>query len=289
MGVVWLLAVDGVLAATGGQRRVALVIGNASYAAQPLAGAVNDARAIDATLRDRGFAVVRHENLTGQRMLEALLAFRRTLEQGGVGVFYFAGHGLQLGGRVLLLPVDADMDRPAQMLAQGTDLDLVLSQMTPPRPGQANLIMLDTCLDNPFQANPGGRPPLPPHTLVAYATMPGAAARDSMGRGIWTAALVRAMQAPGRDIRNVFSIAAAEVAQDSAKRQLPWLESTLAGNFMMTTESAPPSSVPVPALAAADAGSVTSRGVLPKDSAEQYELTFWESIKDSNHVSDYAA
>ena len=289
MGVIGLLAVDSALADTGARRRVALVIGNGAYAAQPLPGAVDDARTMAAALRDQGYSVVRHENLSGQRMREALLAFRRKLERGSVGVFYFAGHGMQVGPRVLLLPVDAAMDRPAQVLAQGTDLDLVLSQMTAPRPDQANVVMLDTCLDNPFQAGPASTPPLPPHTIIAYAAMPGQAALDRVGHGLWTAALQRAMQTPGRDIHEALSGAARQVAQDSANRQQPWFASTLTNSLAMATGANAPSPSSLPALAATDAGPFISRGVLPKDSAEQYELTFWESVKDSTHASDYEA
>ncbi|MET0964690.1 MAG: SUMF1/EgtB/PvdO family nonheme iron enzyme [Noviherbaspirillum sp.] len=259
-------------------RRVALVIGNAAYAAQPLASAANDARAMALALQERGYAVTSHENLTQQGMLQALLAFRQQLEPGGVGLFYFAGHGIQTGSRVRLLPVDVAHDRPATLLTRGTELDRVLDAMAAPRAGKANLVLLDTCLDNPFNAAVGRPTPPPAATLVAYATRPGGLAQDSAGRGVWTAEVLRTMAANGGELPHLLAGAALRVGAH-ADQQQPWLDTALTAG--------PPDSGP--AGSGLPAAPMHSRGVLPKDSAEQYELTFWESIKDSSHPSDYEA
>ena len=259
-------------------RRLALVIGNGAYAEQPLASAINDARAMAEALQEQGYTVTRHENLTQQGMLHALLAFRRNLERGGAGLFYFAGHGIQTGSRVRLLPVDTNWQRPASLMTHATDLDLVLDALSQPRPGKANLVILDTCLDNPFQAALANPRPPPAGTVIAYATRPGGLAHDRGGQGVWTAALLEAMATGGRDLSAALALAATRVAAHGGLQQ-PWLASTLAMGL-------PVSSAVAQSTARANA---TSRGVLPKDSAEQYELTFWESIKDSSHASDYEA
>ena len=259
-----------------GARRTALVIGNAAYPEQPLASAVNDARAMAEALRRQGYAVVRHENLTQQGMEQALLAFRQRLAPGGAGLFYFAGHGIQVGSRVRLLPVDATPRQPASLLARSTSMALVFDAMAAARPGKTNLVVLDTCLDNPFGAAPASVPAAPADTLVAYATGSGGVALDNGGHGVWTAALLRAMEAGG-DMPAMLARAATALAAGGGRQQ-PWLASALA-------EGPPLDAAP----AAPAATGPHRRGVLPKDSAEQYELTFWESIKDSSHASDYEA
>ena len=277
-----LLAAHAALAQPRQARGVALVIGNGAYAQQALAGPVRDAGAVAAALRQQGYSVLLHENLDREGMQQALHAFRRRLQAGGEGLFYFAGHGMQVGQRVLLLPVEASAAQPARLLADALDLDAVLQPMAG-RPGdQPMLVLLDACLDNPFGASASNGPSPPPNTLIAYAAQPGHAAFDSAGQGWWTAALLRALAAGG-DAGMLLDDAAARLAADSGGLQRPWLRSTLSGPAARMTPMA------LPLAADVGPGPYHHRGVLPKDSAEQYELTFWDSIKDSTHASDYEA
>lgn len=277
MGLASLLAAHAALAQQA--RGVALVIGNGAYAQQPLSGPAQDADAMAAALRRQGYAVLLHRDLGRDGMLRALQEFQRQLQAGGEGLFYFAGHGMQIGRRVLLLPVDVAAAQPAQAL----DLDAVLHRMAGGRTGKARLVLLDACLDNPFQSPASARPPPPARTLIAYAAQPGHAAFGDARQGLWTAALLHAMAAGG-DAHALLAGAAARVATESGGLQRPWLQSTLGEPVRMAA-------TPQPLPAAAEAGPepLYRRGVLPKDSAEQYELTFWDSIKDSNHASDYEA
>lgn len=281
-GLALLLAAQAALAQARQPRGVALVIGNGAYAQQALPGAVRDADAMAAALRQQGYEVLLHSNLDQQGMQQALLDAGQRLAAGGEGLFYFAGHGMQVGQRVLLLPVDATMSRPALLLAGALDLDTVLQRMA----GKPLLVLLDACLDNPFHASPSARPAPPPDMRIAYAAQPGHAAFGSAGRGWWTAALLHAF-AQGGDADTLLADAAAQVLADSGGLQRPWLHTAPAG------QAGPMTSLPLPPLAAADAAADAHaphrRGVLPKDSAEQYELTFWDSIKDSTHASDYEA
>src|SRR5437867_2175223 len=89
-----------------GERRVALVIGNAAYASSPLKNPVNDAQAMARTFRELGFDVLLRENAGEKEMKRAVEEFGDRLREGGVGVFYFAGHGLQVAGRNYLVPID---------------------------------------------------------------------------------------------------------------------------------------------------------------------------------------
>jgi formylglycine-generating enzyme required for sulfatase activity len=233
--------------------RTALVIGNADYPGQPLASAANDARAMAAALRQRGYDVIHHENLSRDGLLMALQAWRARLAPDGGNVFYFAGHGMQTGAAVRLLGIDSAMEKPSTLMTRAVELRHVLEAAAQPPDAMPNLVLLDTCLDNPFGAAVAGAPIPPGGTLVAYAARPGGIAIDHAGHGVWTAALLQAMAERGGD-----------------------LASALAGVVIAQNASAAHTTA-------------YRRGVLPKDSTEQVELTFWESVKDSSHASDYEA
>src|SRR5499426_2223456 len=86
-------------------QRTALVIGNGNYEQGPLRNPANDARAMGNTLKDLGFDVTLHFNLNLRQMDEAVRAFGQKIKDGGVGLFYFAGHGVQVEGVNYLAPV----------------------------------------------------------------------------------------------------------------------------------------------------------------------------------------
>ncbi len=275
-------------------RRLALVIGNASYDDQPLANATRDAAATSEMLTRLGFDVTTYSNLNGSAMNEAIHEFDRRLADGGVGLVYFSGHGLQVGKSTLLLPINTPTKQsPATMLTQGIDLQSILAGMSATRKDKLNLVILDTCLNNPYNADDVSmlRPP-PDRTIVAYATAPGAFAADGAQHGIFTAQLLDAVTNPGRNIGDTLRDVAQSVSLATRGQQVPWV-ATGAGSAADSFQFAPD------ALRAAHEASrsamaetvvtLHSRGILPKDSNEQYELTFWESIKDSNYPSDYEA
>ncbi|HJW54582.1 MAG TPA: SUMF1/EgtB/PvdO family nonheme iron enzyme [Burkholderiaceae bacterium] len=275
--------------------RIALVIGNGNYADDPLANPINDARAISITLEMLGFKVLHYENLTQQGMKGAILEFDRRLRTGGVGLFYFSGHGLQIASKTLLIPIDLDRRSPARLLTQGIDLRAVLDSMSRPRPDKLNLIVLDTCLNNPFQSGNGRAVDIPTQTLIAYATAPGSIAADATHHGLYTVELLKGLIAPGQDVADMFRGIASAVRRTSNQQQIPWVSSSLPDKFrfVMSSHRVPVLERPIwtrSATAQSEAMLATrGRGILPKDSAEQYELTFWESIKDSTHASDYEA
>jgi formylglycine-generating enzyme required for sulfatase activity len=275
-------------------RRIALVISNGAYDENPLANPANDARAIGDTLGQLGFEVMHYQNASRQQMQQALLEFERRLGAGGIGLFYFAGHGLQVANRTVLMPVDAGKSTAA-LLAAGIDLQSVLHSMAAPRPGKQNLVILDACLSNPFSpgaspaADPDSESPVPEQTMLAFATAPGGFAADGANHGLYTAALLNALRVPGQSAGQALQQAAAAVRQASGQQQQPWLLSSLPGTFRLMPATAGVAALSGPAVAPEVVVTLHSRGILPKDSAEQYELTFWESIKDSTHASDYEA
>jgi formylglycine-generating enzyme required for sulfatase activity len=219
------------------QQRVALVMGNSAYDSAPLRNPVNDARAMAGGLQDLGFDVTEKENLTQKEMKREIQAFGQKLVKGGVGLFYYAGHGMQVNGRNYLIPVGANIEHEKQVEYEAVDVGAVLSEMDYAR-NPMNIVILDACRDNPFARSFRSSAPglaavnAPSGTLIAYATSPGAVASDGPGEnGVYTGELLKTMQAPGLRIEDVFKQVRSEVRQLTEGKQTPWESSSLEGDF----------------------------------------------------------
>ncbi|MEO5671089.1 MAG: caspase family protein, partial [Ramlibacter sp.] len=133
-----------------GEPRLALVIGNAAYRVSPLANPVNDARLMETALKNAGFQVMKAENANRRDMQRLIRDFGEKLKQsGGVGLFYFAGHGMQVRGNNYLIPLDADIRSEDEVAFDSIDAQSVLEKMETAR-NRVNLLILDACRDNPF-------------------------------------------------------------------------------------------------------------------------------------------
>jgi TPR repeat protein len=231
--------------------RVALVIGNNAYPDAPLRNPVNDARAMAGALRRAGFDVLVRENLTQKQMLRAMAEFGRKVVPGSSALFYYAGHGLQLGGKNYLVPVDAVIEGEADIRLETVDVDAVLDQV---RENSLNLIILDACRNNPFERRSRGSSrglatiEAPVGTLIAYATAPGKVASDGDGRGgLYAGELVKAMATPGLKVEDVFKRVRAAVARQSRNEQIPWESSSLVGDFYFAPAASAAPAAPSPA------------------------------------------
>ena len=131
--------------------RIALVIGNSEYPTSPLRNPVNDASDIAARFQQLGFRVIYYENTTFQQMENAVREFGNLLDQiKGIGIFFYAGHGLQVNGRNYLMPVDADIQDETEVRHKALDVDFVLGKMELAQ-NSVNLLILDACRNNPFE------------------------------------------------------------------------------------------------------------------------------------------
>jgi formylglycine-generating enzyme required for sulfatase activity len=272
--------------------RAALVIGNADYGAQPLPGAARDASAMSAALAALGFDVTRRANLDAAAMRQAIDDFATRLGPRDTALVYFAGHGVQAGGEALLVPLDARERAPATLIEKGLATREIVGRLARARPEAANLVVLDMCLSDPFDPSLTLRWTLPPRTLVAYAAAPGGEAAEDTRNGRYTAALLQAFGAQSGITANAFEVAASQVAEQSRGAQRPWIASSLDHEFTIATASREMDMTAANAFDHAGSASfqpVRTRGILPKDSNEQYELTFWDSIKESTYPSDYEA
>lgn len=219
------------------KRRLALVIGNSSYKASPLKNPVNDARDMAAVLKKLGFTVLLKTDADQKTMERSIREFGNQLKSGGVGLFYFSGHGLQVYGRNYLVPVDAEIESSSDVKFEGVDAGRVLGKMQDAGNG-LNIIILDACRDNPFarsfRSSEQGLAKMdaPTGSILAYATAPGSVAADGSGRnGLYTSKLLKHMMTPGLLIERVFKNVRIEVMNESKKRQVPWESSSLTGDF----------------------------------------------------------
>jgi hypothetical protein len=259
--------------------RVALVVGNGAYKSSPLNNPVNDARAVARSLKELGFEVLLHENFTQQGFLGALREFgRRLKETRGVGLFYYAGHGMQLKGSNYLIPVDAEIQSEDEVRYMAIDANQVLDKMEQAG-NRLNIVILDACRDNPFvrsfRSKQSGLAQMdaPSGMLVAFATAPGAVAYDGDGvNGVYTKHLLRNLAIPGLPIELVLKRVREGVSQETGQKQIPWESSSLLGDFYF--KPAAPS----------QAGSAIGQ----TDSA-LLEIAFWDSVKTSDVAQEYRA
>jgi WD40 repeat protein len=220
------------------ERRLALIIGNAGYASAPLANPANDAVAMAAKLRGLGFEVMEKENATRDDMIRLSREFGNRLKLGGVGVFYYAGHGMQLNGVNYLLPVDSDVQDETELQSRAYDVNEMLAKMDAAK-NRLNIIVLDACRNNPVarasRAVQYGLAAMQQGTgtIVAYATQPGATAADGAvgGNSLYTQQLLLALSQPGLKVEDVFKQVRAEVFRRSGGKQTPWENSSLIGEF----------------------------------------------------------
>ena len=220
------------------EQRLALVIGNGSYRDAPLTNPVNDARAMATTLRDAGFTVIGRENASHAEMLGLIRDFGDRLKsQGGVGLFFFAGHGMQIKGRNYLIPIGSQIEREDEVATQAVDASQVLDKMESAA-NRLNILILDACRNNPFarsfRSSQQGLAQMdaPLGTLVAFATAPGSVASDGeSGNGLYTSHLLRSIRQPDVKLEEVFKRVRTNVLRDSQRRQVPWEATSLVGDF----------------------------------------------------------
>jgi uncharacterized caspase-like protein len=233
----WAAAAVPAQPASTGEKRIALVLGNDKYPTAPLRNSVNDATAIAAKLREVGFEVALRTNVSQRDMTRAVRDFGEKITAGAVALFYYAGHGMQARGKNYLIPVDADITSESSISIEAVDVERILDQLGAAR---VSMVILDACRNNPYErrfrsgAGAGlAQIDAPAGTLIAYATAPGKIALDGEGKhGPYTEALLKAMDAPGLRVEDVFKQVRINVLKTTASKQIPWESSSLTGDFL---------------------------------------------------------
>jgi len=242
-------------AALAAEKRVALVIGNSAYAnATPLPNPVNDAGAIAKALTAAGFEVILGLDLDKPGFDGKVRDFASALDGADVALFFYAGHGLQVAGRNYLVPVDAKLQKERDLDFEGLSVDFILKQMELERENKTNIVILDACRDNPLARNLArsmgtrsasigkglAQVETGVGTFIAYSTQPGNVALDGTGANSpFTAALVKGVQAQGRNLTAVMVDVRKDVLAATQGKQVPWDHSSLTGDFYFHLAAAP--------------------------------------------------
>jgi hypothetical protein len=280
------------------ERRVAFVVGNGTYKnVQPLPNPETDAKSMASVLRNVGFEVVEGTNLTRDKMTERLLEFGKKAQGADVAVFFYAGHGIAIGGTNYLLPIDADIKSEMDVkLGSAINIDLTLDQTM--SDAKVKLVFLDACRDNPFaakiKANAGATRSVSVQTglaemksgegtLIAFATGPGQTALDGQQgtNSPFTRALIDNIASPGVEIQQAMTMVRAQVNEETRKGQLPWGHTNLIGAVYLNPAAAPA------ATAAGPASSGPAVAAAAPDS--DVEVEFWRSVKESNRPEELNA
>jgi hypothetical protein len=222
------------------EKRTALVIGNSDYARSPLRNPMNDARAMASQLRQLGFEVMSYTNLRQNQMKQVINEFGDKIAsaKGGVGLFYFAGHGVQVKGENYLIPTNANIRKENEVELEAVSLARVLANMENAH-NRMNIVIIDACRDSPYersfrsQNSQGLASPTAAYgTVVAFATAPGSVTADGDGEnGIYTEELLKVMKIPGLKLEEVLKQVLAKVRNRTQGAQIPWYNAAFEGDF----------------------------------------------------------
>jgi hypothetical protein len=284
-----------VLAAIGGPRalaqdkRVALVIGNGAYReTAQLPNPRHDALDMSGTLRRLGFQVLEGLDLEKRQMERLIREFDQQLEGATLALFFYAGHGVQVAGQNHLVPIDARLASEGDIDFESLSLNLILTRME--RRAKTNLVLLDACRDNPLARNlartMGTRSQSVGQglaevktglgSLISFSTQPGNVALDGAGRNSpYTAALLRHLEAPGRDVLTSLAAVRGEVVAATGGKQVPWEHTSLLGPVVLRTGDATPAAPPKGAFP----------GPAPSPSVEAAAADAWPHVRDSSDIA----
>lgn len=227
------------------EKRYALVIGNGNYPKEigVLKNPVNDATDVATELRNSNFEVQLLTNATYVQIREAMRKFQERLTNGPrdqtVGLFYYAGHGVQYQDENYLVPIDATVQFEDDITRMCFPVQrMVLANMERTN-SRMNIVILDACRNNPFPATSRsvgqglGEMKRARGSFIAFATAPGSVASDGNGRnGLYTQELLKALRKPGLTIEQVFKEVRMNVLRLSGDRQYTWDSSNIIGEFV---------------------------------------------------------
>jgi uncharacterized caspase-like protein/peptidoglycan hydrolase-like protein with peptidoglycan-binding domain len=279
-------------------KRVALVIGNGAYENAPkLDNARFDARAVADAFRKLGFMVVDGYDLDIAGMRAKVSEFSADLPDAKSAVIYYAGHGISVDEENYLIPTDITLRSPTDLDLSSISVSLLLRQMK--REDRVNVVVLDACRDNPFtaalarskmRAMVGERGlsriegDLARGTLIAFASDPKSTAFDGPPgqHSPFTEAFLNHVFDPDVSIETVMSRVRTEVWEKTHHNQLPWVNTSLIGDYFLNPPSAPE-------RAAYSAKTEEARLAAPGVDRQSQEDLLWESAQHSNLSADYQA
>ena len=273
------------------EKRIALVIGNSAYQNTPdLKNPKNDAIDVAAALRRLGFEVFEGRDLDKRAMERLIRQFGVRLSGADLALFFYAGHGLQVGGQNYLVPIDARLASEGDADFEGMALTLVLKQME--REAKTSIILLDACRDNPLARNlartMGTRAvhigqglaevKTGVGTLIGFSTQPGNVATDGTDRNSpYAGAFLRHMEQSGKDISGVLISVRNDVLRATDGKQVPWEHTSLTGQVFLKPDSGQTPAVFVPPPVGVPPPPTT----MGPNYDKEMEISFWNSVKGS--------
>jgi hypothetical protein len=266
-------------------RRVALVVGAQEYGHAPaLAHTLNDAREVAAALTRLEFDVDLVINPDRGALENAVRRLGQRSRGADASLFYFSGHALEAQRVNWLLPVSADVKSDDDLRFEALDLTAVLEQIE--SKAHVSLLFLDACREDPFKQRFGmtrgtTRAGLAPThatasgTYIVFATAPGNVAEDGSGpHSPFTAALLRYIEIPGLEVRQMTSKVRGDVEAQTDGKQIPWDSSSLLGDFYFDPKTT---------------GERVIREINGPNPQIDLDALFWESIKNSRNPKDFSA
>lgn len=298
--VTLLSASDAAVQAAG---RAALVIGNGEYLySKSLTNPINDANDMADLLEVLGFKVIKLINGDFGKIRSAVRSFNTLVEKSDIGLIYYAGHGMELGGDNWLIPVDAELRTDLDLTGEAINLKMILQSVS--RARELGLVILDSCRDNPFAAKMVrskmtrsvdrglARLEPTPNVLVAYAAKDGTTATDGDGRNSpYTAALLKYMPTRGLEVSFIFRKVRDDVMTATNKKQQPFVYGSLSSKAIYFNEppvaAAPPVVEPAPPPAPAPVAPpapapVAAPAPPPAPPVNRVEQTVWAAIRESS-------
>ncbi|MFO1171227.1 MAG: caspase family protein [Hyphomicrobiaceae bacterium] len=282
------------------ESRIALIIANGAYQnTSPLKNPVADGKLMAGTLEGLGFKVTLATDLDAKAMKKAMLEFGRALRASdSVGLFYYAGHAIQVAGENYLIPVDANLQDETEIGIEGVDVNDFLATMNEAQ-SRIKIVVLDACRNNPFPAASRSAARglaivrAPTGTLIAYSTSPGEVALDGTGdNSPYAEALSQAMKGEtGKPIELVFRQARVEVLKSTEGQQTPWDLSSITGDFLLAsgggTEVSTGEAQSEATTTGTGAGGTTGSGDTATAAAKDYAV--WVAIETSGNAAAYQA
>ncbi|MCV0429431.1 MAG: caspase family protein [Roseibium sp.] len=296
-------------------KRVALVIGNGAYEhTVPLPNPANDAQLMATKLRGLGFEVVAGQDQTYNGMRRTVMEFAKKAYGAEIALLFYAGHGMQVAGQNLLVPVDAKIEDETSLDFETISVDFIMRQMS--KDVKVQMVFLDACRDNPLARTLARR--MGPSrsgnvgaglaeikmqetggegSVIAFATSPGDVALDGDGNNSpFTSALIRHIDTPNVSIQTVMTRVTGDVYDQTEKRQRPWVNASLIGEVFLNKQAeekgtevaalgnAATSAPQQPVVNNAAVNAATQSNI-----AWEREKLIWETAKSSNTVADYEA
>ena len=268
------------------QKRVALVIGNSAYQHTPtLKNPVNDAADLGAALKKHGFHVMEGFNLNKADFDRKICDFVTALNGASAGVFFYAGHGLQVAGHNYLVPIDAKAEAADALEFEMVRVDTIHRVME--RQTNTNILFLDACRDNPLARNLArsmgtrsleigrglARTESGVGTLISFSTQPGNVALDGLGRNSpFAEALVTRISSANDDLNGILISVRNDVMKATQEKQIPWDSSALTGRFYFNQAA--------------------QRVTEPNDNASarlSEAAEAWSAIRDTKSISSFEA